>query len=195
MLGKIKSLVLGFLSMVIYTFIFFIMRTGLKFIPGLFLWSDQNSILNILGVELCFIDMIYFILGMTITTHGFINLFLITKENHKAQNMKTRKPEKLISTGFYSKARHPMYGTFMIINLGLFFSSRSLWGIFIIIIFFAIQYVSTNYEEKNELIKIFGDEYREYKKAVRNKFFTPAYKVYLVISFIITISGIIFLIM
>ncbi|QTL97909.1 hypothetical protein GM661_07895 [Iocasia frigidifontis] len=190
MLKKIKLLLFALLGVISYTIIFFILRIGLKYIPSFFLWSDYKLICNIYSMPMYFIDVIYYIFGMIVTTHGIINLFLISKENHKAQNMKTRKPEKLIKTGFYSRARHPMYGTFMIINLGLFLSIRSLWSILIIILFFTIKYISTDYEEKNELIKIFGNNYKEYREEVSNKFFLPIYKVYIIISVILTIVGI-----
>lgn len=193
MLKKIKIIIWGFLGILSYTIIFYVLRIGLKYIPDLILWGNYKPILNIFSISLSLVDIVYFLFGMLVTTHGVINLLLITKENHKAQNMKTRKPEKLITTGFYSKARHPMYGTFMIINMGLFFSSRSFWGIIIVILFFIIQHISTNYEEKNELAKIFGKDYEIYTKNVSKKFFLPVYKVYISISIILTISGLVFL--
>ncbi len=187
---KNKLLILTLASILLYIFVFVLIRISLKFIPNLFLWKSKSVLFELLAVKFQVIDILYFLLGLIVTTHGLVNLILITSENHKAQNMNTRKPEFLITTGYYSKVRHPMYGTFMIINFGLFFSSRSLWGIIVVLLCFLVQYFNTKFEER-KLVALFQEKYKSYQLKVTHKFFPDAYKVYLTIGGIITIIGVI----
>jgi len=190
---RIKAALVGIIGMLVYVIVFILLRIGLQYLPELTMWGNYASLFNIDSIPISYLDLIYFLLGMVITVHGAVNLYLITLENHQGQNMESRKPQTLLKTGVYAKARHPMYGTFMIINLGLFISTRSLWGILVIVFFFTIQYFNAIFEEKHELIEIFGDEYRDYQKEVENKFFLPAYRVYLWIGVVLTVGGIFFI--
>jgi len=168
---KIKTIGYGFIGAISFTVLFFLLRFLLKFVPDFYIWETESEWFKIFGISLYQIDIIYFIICLIFVTHGVINLFLITKENHKARNDNTRKPEKLLKEGFYSKARHPMYGTFLIINFGLLLSTRSIWGLILIGLFFIIQYGNSYIEEKTELLEIFPEDYTKYKKKVFTLFF------------------------
>ncbi|MBO8166666.1 MAG: isoprenylcysteine carboxylmethyltransferase family protein [Kosmotoga sp.] len=186
----IRTLLIIAVGSILYVITYLLLRTGLNYLPALYLWKNANPILNIHGLEFSIADIFYFVFGSIVTVHGLINLFSITEENHSAQNMITRKTEKLITTGFYSKVRHPMYGTFVIIYLGMFLSIRSLWGVFIVLIIGIIQFFNTKLEEKR-LIKTFGEEYRKYIQKVKSKLFIPIYRIYIVIGAIATILGLV----
>jgi len=189
---KIKTIGYGFIGAISFTALFIILRFLLKFVPDFYIWKTGTAWFKIFGVSLYQIDIIYFIICLIFVTHGVINLFLITKENHEIRNDKTRKPDKLITDGFYEKTRHPMYGTFLIINFGLILSTRSIWGLILIGLFFIIQYGNSYIEEKNELLEIFPENYRKYQKKVSNMMFLPVYKHYILTGIILTIGGIYF---
>lgn len=82
-----------------------------------------------------------------------------------------------------------MYGTFIMINLGFFLSTRSLWGVFVILLVSVIQNLNAHFEEKNELLKIFGESYLTYQNQVKHTLLLPAYRVYAIIGIILTIVG------
>ncbi len=70
---------------------------------------------------------------------------------------------KLITSGVYSKIRHPRYLSYVIASLGLAFLTQLLSLFVIFPIFVVLMYILTLFEEK-ELIKRFGQEYMEYKR-------------------------------
>jgi protein-S-isoprenylcysteine O-methyltransferase Ste14 len=77
----------------------------------------------------------------------------------------THKVEKIITTGVYSYIRHPQYfgGVLAHIGFSLLLSSYLSLIITPLIIFLNIF---LSWKEEKELLKEFGDDYREYKKKV-----------------------------
>jgi protein-S-isoprenylcysteine O-methyltransferase Ste14 len=77
---------------------------------------------------------------------------------------------KLVTTGIYKYIRHPMYCSFLVFGLGVFFKHIDLPQIILIIVNTIALYLTARVEE-GEMIKRFGDEYREYMK--KTKMFIP----------------------
>lgn len=179
----------GLLGMTVFVITFFLLRLALNFLPDLSLWKGSSPLFTVGAISLAYADLLYFLFGFIVTTHGVINLFRITKEKNQGADPETGKPARLITNGFYSKARHPMYGTFIMINLGFFLSTRSLWGVFVILLVSVVQNLNAHFEEKNELLKIFGESYQTYQNQVKHTLLLPAYRVYAIIAMILTIVG------
>ena len=185
------NLLPALLGVTVFVIAFFLLRMGLNFLPDLSLWKGYHSLLTVGSISLTYADLLYFLFGFLVTTHGVINLFRITREKNQGADQETGKPVRLITAGFYSKARHPMYGTFIIINLGFFLSTRSLWGIFVILLVSVIQNLNALFEEKNELIKTFGESYRTYQNQVKRRILLPVYRIYIAVAVVLTVAGII----
>lgn len=186
-----ENLLSGLLGISAFIMAFFLLRQGLKFLPDLFLWKGYSSLLTVGSISLTYADLLYFLFGFIVTTHGVINLFRITREKNQGADHETGRPARLITTGFYSKARHPMYGTFIIINLGFFLSTRSLWGVFVVLLVSVIQNLNSLFEEKSELLKIFGESYRTYQNQVRHRILLPVYRIYIAVAVVLTVAGVI----
>ena len=77
----------------------------------------------------------------------------------------THKAEKIVTTGVYSYLRHPQYFGGVLAHVGITFLLSSYFSLLItpLIIFLNIL---LSWKEENELVKEFGDEYRDYKKKV-----------------------------
>ncbi len=77
----------------------------------------------------------------------------------------THRPEKVISTGIYSKVRHPQYFGAILSHLGISFLLSSFYSLlstpFIIIIIYLMSW-----KEEKELVREFGKEYEDYKDNV-----------------------------
>jgi protein-S-isoprenylcysteine O-methyltransferase Ste14 len=73
-------------------------------------------------------------------------------------------PDKLVTTGIYSKIRHPMYVGLVALHIGMPFIFRSFITCLSSILWTAIICVWTHFEEKN-LERSFGQKYLDYKKA------------------------------
>jgi protein-S-isoprenylcysteine O-methyltransferase Ste14 len=192
-MNKINKPIVVIITSVFYVIMYLLLKELLDFIPvsKLYLWNNFDPLFKILDFKFTIMDIVYFIFGLIVINHGVVNLIYITEKNHTAQDMKIRKPIKLLTTGFYSKARHPMYGTFIMISLGTFFSIRSLWGALIVLLVIIIQTLNAVIEEKTVLTKTFGKEYEEYKKKVKNRLFIPIFAVYIILAACLTVLGLI----
>jgi protein-S-isoprenylcysteine O-methyltransferase Ste14 len=74
-----------------------------------------------------------------------------------------RLPRKLITSGIYSKFRHPIYIGVEILFLGLaVFCSSFIGFVYVLIVLLPFQIARARWEEKL-LIKKFGEDYLEYK--------------------------------
>jgi len=77
----------------------------------------------------------------------------------------THRPKEVISTGIYSRIRHPQYFGATLAHIGISFLLSSLFSILSTPIVFAVIYLFSWKEEK-ELMREFGKEYGDYKKRV-----------------------------
>ncbi len=77
----------------------------------------------------------------------------------------THRPEKVISTGVYSKIRHPQYFGTISSHLGISFLFSSFYSILLTPLIIVIIYL-ISWKEEKELIREFGKEYENYKKNV-----------------------------
>jgi protein-S-isoprenylcysteine O-methyltransferase Ste14 len=72
---------------------------------------------------------------------------------------------KLITDGVFSYVRHPLYLSFLLVYLGFTFGSMSIISVFPLAYYTFLFDKMATYEEES-LVKIYGDEYLEYKKKV-----------------------------
>lgn len=148
--------------------------------------------LNIGGVQFIKSDIIYFILGLITVCYGSVRLSKITIQNHSAKNKENSAPSKLLITGYYDRVRHPMYGTFIILQAGFMLSLRSLIGIILALIIIIFQYMNAMFEEKRQLIPLFGDKYHQYIKNVSRMLLTKAEAIVLIFVLVFSVVGYVF---
>lgn len=189
----LKKFLIGIISMALYILLFWLLNLILDCLPDQELWGKIDFEISPLSFSLNFFSFISFIIGLIIFCYGVLRLSGISEQNHKARDSKTRKPVKLLTEGYYGEVRHPMYGTFMLIQLGLFLSLRSLLATIVIALFIITQYANGIFEEKRELAKIFGEEYELYRRKVKSKYLTGLMKIIFGLAGILTIPGIIFM--
>jgi protein-S-isoprenylcysteine O-methyltransferase Ste14 len=77
----------------------------------------------------------------------------------------THRPEKIITTGIYSRIRHPQYFGALLAHIGFSFLLSSYFSILITPLIALIIYI-LSWKEEKELLKEFGEEYEVYKKNV-----------------------------
>ncbi|HQF34248.1 MAG TPA: methyltransferase [Petrotogaceae bacterium] len=175
-----------------YAFLYFLVKYIFNYIPDFRPWNSFEVWFSIGTMKFIKSDLAYFICGLIVTCYGSIRLSSITVHNHSAKNQKSDIPAKLLITGYYSKVRHPMYGTFIILQAGFMLSLRSFIGMMVILIITAFQYINAKFEEKNDLIPLFGDEYRQYIKKVNRTLLTRAESIIFILVFIGSLIGYIF---
>jgi protein-S-isoprenylcysteine O-methyltransferase Ste14 len=119
---------------IIYSFLFF------------YFWESAFN--NFLGLFLFLVGLIFWIKSLKDIGPSF---------------SASAKAKKLVTKGMYSKFRHPIYYSGILMDIGLVISTLKLWVFLIVFIIFLIQLIRIHKEEK-VLIKRFGKKYLEYKK-------------------------------
>jgi len=79
-----------------------------------------------------------------------------------------RDPSRLVRTGFYRFSRNPQYVFYALFLLGYAMMGRSVTAYLVVAIFCVVLHLTVLAEEEH-LERVFGDEYREFRKA------TPRY--------------------
>lgn len=78
---------------------------------------------------------------------------------------KTTEGQELVTSGIYSKIRHPFYTSILILFLGVAVMAWNLYALLFFILFIIALLFRIKKEEK-ELIAKFGDKYRRYREEV-----------------------------
>jgi protein-S-isoprenylcysteine O-methyltransferase Ste14 len=84
---------------------------------------------------------------------------------HKQAHEQSQQIERLVTTGVFSKMRHPMYLSLILMYLGLAIAWGVVWMLFPSILFSALT-VLTTIKEEEVLLRRFGHQYEEYMQAV-----------------------------
>ncbi len=92
--------------------------------------------------------------------HGYCEKF------HKQAHDKSSEIKNIVTSGIYSRLRHPIYLSLIIMNIGIALAFNSWISLFFAIIF-ALSWILTALEEEKYLLNKFGREYEEYMKNVR----------------------------
>lgn len=121
-------------------------------------FKDPLSVLQIFSWLLFIISLCY----------AFTAFSLFQRHGKPGRNFENT--TKLVKTGLYRYIRHPMYGSLLILGIGMFLKSIS-WQSFIIMMIIIVALFITCKVEEREMLKKFGDEYKAYIS--KTKMFIP----------------------
>ncbi len=128
----------------------------MQFLVIIGLWvSPQPSF--VISLFLTLISVLLVLIGSWISIEGVITLGLKAAETHYA--------EKLVTIGIYSKVRHPMYLGWIITHIGMCFIFSALYALLFTPFLLILLYIISKKEEQ-ELIREFGNVYKNYQKKV-----------------------------
>lgn len=94
-----------------------------------------------------------------------ISAALLVYFSHNALFGEKLEEFKLITDGVFAYVRHPLYLGILLVYLGFTFGSMSIISVFPLVCYAFLFDKMATYEEEN-LVKIYGDAYLEYKKKV-----------------------------
>ncbi len=108
------------------------------------------------------------VFGVILIVGGFW-LHGLSHQVHKQAHKEPKKIEQLVTTGIYSKMRHPGYLGLILVYFGFPFVFTSVFVSIPVLIFAYPLYIQAKKEEEF-LIKKFGKEYQDYIKKVPWRF-------------------------
>jgi protein-S-isoprenylcysteine O-methyltransferase Ste14 len=77
----------------------------------------------------------------------------------------THRTERVIATGVYSRVRHPQYLGAILAHIGASFLFSAYYSILVTPLIIAVNWILC-WKEERELVREFGDDYREYQSSV-----------------------------
>jgi protein-S-isoprenylcysteine O-methyltransferase Ste14 len=89
-----------------------------------------------------------------------------TEKDHKMAHEQSRDIDVIVTTGVYSKIRHPLYLSMIVMNAGIALA----FGVmvtFVIALLTIIHWIVTSLREEEVLLQKFPTEYMRYKQEVR----------------------------
>jgi protein-S-isoprenylcysteine O-methyltransferase Ste14 len=102
--------------------------------------------------------------GGTILIGGWI-FHAYCHRAHKQAHKQSQQIEGLVTTGVFSKMRHPMYLSLILMYLGLAIAWGIVWMLLPSLLFSTLT-VLTTIKEEEFLLRRFGHQYEEYMQAV-----------------------------
>ncbi len=111
------------------------------------------------------VSWLFLILSMY---YVFASVILYHRHTNHGKNFENS--TKLVTTGIYKYVRHPMYGSLLFLGWGMFLKDINPATIFIIIISTIALFLTCKIEER-EMLKKFGNDYKEYM--IRTKMWLP----------------------
>ena len=115
------------------------------------------------------LSIIYLVLQIgcfILFSKGFLLLGRITNTHQHTLKRNQKGTPELIDWGIYGKSRHPMYGSFILLQNGVFLSFLSLWSLGLAALFTIIQTANGLVEEKFVLMKKVPKKYQKYRSQV-----------------------------
>jgi len=105
------------------------------------------------------------IIGGVLILLGFV-FHRWAERDHKMAHKQSRDIDMIVTTGIYSKIRHPSYLSMIVMNVGtaLAFGVMMTFGIALLTI---IHWIITSLKEEEVLMQKFPHEYMRYKQEVR----------------------------
>ena len=113
------------------------------------------------------LDVIWAILGASLLILGLVLMFWSVREAG-LQNLES--PDELLTSGPYAFSRNPMYLSWLIVYLAIFFLNGSLWLLFLFFIALPLTHFIAILPEERNLMKKFGERYEQYQAEVRRYF-------------------------
>ena len=127
---------------------------------------------GILGLFFSWLKLPFFpvlnIVGGLLILSGLL-FHVYTEKNHKQAHEKSADIVKIMNNGVFSKIRHPLYLSVIVINLGIALA----FGVVVTLLIAVgsiFHWIMTALKEEEFLLQKFGEEYRQYKKNVRWRF-------------------------
>ncbi len=97
----------------------------------------------------------------------FLAVRLFNKQNTTVNPIKIEKASSLVVAGIFQYSRNPMYLGMLFVLIGLSFKFNIIGGIIFTLLFMLFITAFQIKPEEQTMDKLFGDEFKEYKKKVR----------------------------
>ena len=161
-------------------------------LPGPNLWSTINLTLTVAGGTVSLTNLLHILLGYTLFIYGSFHAWQATRLKNTVEDPKHELATRILDTGYYARVRHPMYGMFILANVGLGFAMNSIYG-FAFGLLSLVAFVANGvFEERYVMIRFFGEAYQDYMRRIPARYFTPGQAIVLALVLAFYMAGVFF---
>lgn len=161
-------------------------------LPGPTLWSVIDRTVTIAGGTVSLAGLLHTLLGYTIFIYGSYHAWQATRLKNTVEAPNHELATRILDTGYYARVRHPMYGMFILANVGLGFAMNSVYGLGFALLSLGAFVANGIFEERYVMIRFFGQAYQAYMQRVTARYFTPGQAIVLSLVLALYVSGFFF---
>ncbi|MHA2351522.1 MAG: methyltransferase family protein [Candidatus Thorarchaeota archaeon] len=134
------------------------------FLFGLWISPQERFMFHVFGISLLGVPLSHVFLAIAFLLPGaYLGIKGVTEMGLKAAE--THRVEKVISTGVYSRVRHPQYLGALLSHIGASFLLSGYYSLLISPLVIIINYILC-WKEEQEMIREFGEAYLRYRETV-----------------------------
>lgn len=161
-------------------------------LPGPHLWDAIDQSITVAGSSLSLAKLLHILIGYTLFIYGSFHAWQATRLKNTVEDSKHELATRILDIGYYARVRHPMYGMFILANVGLGFAMHSIYGVGFGLLSLAVFVANGIFEEKYVMIRFFGETYKDYMRRVTARYFTPGQAIILTMFLALDIAGLFF---
>jgi protein-S-isoprenylcysteine O-methyltransferase Ste14 len=134
------------------------------FLFGLWLSPQEQFLFQVTGINLLGVPLLHILLAIGFLLPGaYLGIKGVTEMGLKVAE--THRAERVISTGVYSRVRHPQYLGAILSHIGASFLLSAYFSFLVTPLVIVINWILCWKEEK-ELVREFGEDYLKYQEIV-----------------------------
>lgn len=158
-------------------------------LPGPQLWAQIDRTVTLLGGAVSLTNLLHILLGYVFFIYGSYHAWQATRLKNTAEDPNHELATRILDTGYYARVRHPMYGMFIMANVGLGLAMNSVYGLGFALLSLAAFVANGIFEERYVMIRFFGEAYQDYMRRVTARYFTPGQAIVLSLVLVLYIAG------
>jgi protein-S-isoprenylcysteine O-methyltransferase Ste14 len=164
----------------------------LPLLPGPQLWASVDQPILLGKVSVRFTQWMHLLIGYGLFIYGSYHAWRATRLKNTVEDPKHELATRILDTDYYARVRHPMYGMFILANVGLGFAMNSVYGLAFGLLSLVLFVANGIFEERAVMLRFFGEAYRSYMRRVTARYFTPGQAILLALVLILNIAGLFF---
>lgn len=161
-------------------------------LPGPHLWTAIDRTIVVAGGTISLATLLHILFGYVLFIYGSFHAWQATRLKNTVEDPKHELATRILDTGYYARVRHPMYGMFILANVGLGFAMVSIYGLIFGILSLAAFVANGILEERYIMLRFFGEAYQDYMERVTARYFTPGQAFVMAFALGIYIAGFFF---
>ncbi|HEY3475232.1 MAG TPA: methyltransferase [Anaerolineales bacterium] len=179
-------------STALFILVLVIAALATPLLPGPQLWVEIDRTVTVAGGTVSLANLLHILLGYVLFIYGSFHAWQATRLKNTVEDPKHELATRILDTGYYAHVRHPMYGMFILANVGLGVAMNSIYGLIFGILSLAAFVANGIFEERYVMIRFFGPTYQAYMQRVTVRYFTPGHAIVLALVLALYVAGLFF---